>query len=238
MDQITVRFSEPVHVRAHHLRIGGPSQTEEPTFTKFDASFGPTGGFQAVWTLARPLRDGPVRLRLDGSSDASVTDRVGQRLDGEWVDAASRYPPGDERSGGDFAFRFNLMAGDADGSAKIDGFDLTLLLDNWARRQPQAHPRADLTADGRVDSFDLALVLAGWGSALVGLETSQENYTLDVLQVQASASRPVERNRPLLGISSFWSANRPSPVASHATSRPNRDWFDPDGVIDLVLLGN
>jgi len=75
-----------------------------------------------------------LRIRLDGTTGAAVTDLQGKVLDGDWTDTVSTYPSGDDVAGGDFAFRLNVLPVDTNG----DGFislnpDVQILLNQGGR---------------------------------------------------------------------------------------------------------
>ena len=59
-----------------------------------------------------------------------VTDREGNRLDGEWQDGTSSFPSGDGVPGGAFHFRLNVAPGDANQSGGVSIVDLGLLRDS------------------------------------------------------------------------------------------------------------
>jgi hypothetical protein len=116
-DQLIIRFSAPVNVGQNDLVLSGvlgPDGVEDATddygFTNFITETGPTGAFQAVWTLGSPLAIDKLLIKLDVTTGSAVTDLAGNQLDGEWTDASSTYPSGDGAAGGDFEFEFHSRA--------------------------------------------------------------------------------------------------------------------------------
>lgn len=56
-----------------------------------------------------------------------------------------------------------LKPGDVNGDAKVDIFDLSILLTNYSRTSA-TRATGDLNGDTRVDIFDLSILLGAWGS--------------------------------------------------------------------------
>jgi len=116
-DQVIIRFNEQVNVDQGDLVLTGVN-VGSYGYSGFQAETGPTGEYQAVWTLSAPIGSDKLRIRLDGTTGAAVTDMSSNVLDGEWVDSTSTHNSGDGSAGGDFAFRFNVLPSDSNG----DGF--------------------------------------------------------------------------------------------------------------------
>ena len=117
IDQITIRFSEPVAFVGDGLVVRAavgdgtvPNRYLAAFFSHSD------GGRTATWTLQTPI--GADRVLLDLPADA-VRDAAGSALDGEWDAATDAFPSGNGAPGGDFRFRFNVLPGDADRSGTV-----------------------------------------------------------------------------------------------------------------------
>ena len=110
IDQVSVRFDEPVVVLDRHLSVEGVNISDYGvTRMDYDAQT-----YTATWTLALPLRNDRVIVTLD-AGPGGVLDLDGHRLDGELFNA----PSGDGIPGGDFRFRLNVLPGDVDGSGAV-----------------------------------------------------------------------------------------------------------------------
>ena len=119
LDTINVRFSQDLN----------PSHAR-PSVTGLTAGDYPVAGFAydgethtATWTLAQPIANDRVQIRLERDVDlnpsvpswwwlAAPTPDV--ELDGEWSSGSSDFPSGDGLPGGDFLFSINVLPGDAD----------------------------------------------------------------------------------------------------------------------------
>ncbi len=145
LDQISIVFSEDMVVAAGDLKVFGVNQQQY--------AFAP-GGFAyddakhaATWTLAQPVLADKVLLRLADSVQSSS----GRALDGEWTDIAQVFSSGDGIPGGDFTFRFNVVAGDFDHSGTANITDIrtaaVAVLEN--------NVAADVNFDGIVNYVDL-----------------------------------------------------------------------------------
>ena len=167
IDQIIVRFSEPVDVGSGDLRVAGVNVHEyDITDFSYDRSTS-----TAIWTLDRPIRADKLRIEL---SDG-VRDESGFPLDGNWIDATSSFPSGDGVIDSDdaFRFRFNVLPGDAvaggpgsDGA--VDREDLFALIGGLGSNttRPRYNVRLDVDADGSIGVDDLRQVLLRVGSVL------------------------------------------------------------------------
>ena len=161
VDQVTIRFSQEVLVGHEDLTIAsGAGHTHE--MDNFATGIGPTGQFQAQWTLRNPIHNDTVRLQLNGTSSTGVRNRYGVLLDGEWTDSASAFPSGNGMAGGNFQFLLTVLAGDLNGNCTVDGGDLSALLSDWLQPVSKTDTRHDINNDGRIDGGDIALVLGQW----------------------------------------------------------------------------
>jgi len=117
-DQLIIRFSEQVNIDQGDLTLTG-ANVANYSFAGFTIETGPTGDFQAVWTLTSPLAADKLRIRLDGTTGGAITDTSGDVLNGEWIDTISTYPSGDIFAAGDFAFHFNVLPADFNGDGVV-----------------------------------------------------------------------------------------------------------------------
>ncbi len=151
MDQIQLRFSEPVTVRQEDLQVHGVRTADLPVAGfVLDAL-----ALAATWTLAGAMTVDKLRISLGDT----VTDLAGNALDGEWVDAVGNFPSGDGAAGGAFRFRFNVVPADIDFNGSVQATDL-IQVRNAQFQQPGTSGYAatlDINGDGRVSSNDLIL---------------------------------------------------------------------------------
>ncbi|MCA9239636.1 MAG: hypothetical protein KDA37_05530, partial [Planctomycetales bacterium] len=124
------------------------------------------------WLFDAPLPSDKYRIELDS---LSITDSDGNALDGEWVhlpgedlnsnlptwddfldDGAAQFPSGTGVSGGDFVFKFALLAGDVDQNGLVNSDDVTA----------QASAPVDIDGDGDTDTDDSNLITSLAGTSL------------------------------------------------------------------------
>lgn len=168
LDQIAVVFDRPWNVAANDLELTGVANA---AYTAVDAAFttapGDGGTFVATWTFAEPLEADRFLAVLHDVSTGDV------HLDGEWTNpgggkAASTFPSGNGQPGGDFAFRFNVLAGDANRDGQVDRTDAAHLAANGFVDAAQAgyDARHDLDGDGLVNVVDAVLASNRFGASL------------------------------------------------------------------------
>src|SRR5213079_2851642 len=81
-------------------------------------------------------------------------------------------PSGDGIPGGDFAFRFNVLRGDATQDGRVNALDLSFIKQrlNKSATNPGTvapySPFADLTADGTINALDLSAARARLNNTL------------------------------------------------------------------------
>ena len=129
---ISIRFSEEVLVAKNALQVINLDGTSPGTATGFSYDLSTE---TATWTFATPLTDGRYLLRLSDS----VFDLSHDALDGEFTNpwtlgdaGTSIMPSGDGTPGGEFRFRFTVLAGDTD----HDNIDGTTDYRNWQSYEP------------------------------------------------------------------------------------------------------
>ena len=157
---MSIRFDEQVLVADVDLAVFGV-RAFRYEFSDFDYD---DVTHIATWTLPQPVGNDRLLLDLDGGR-SGVVDTDGARLDGEWFGVQDSFPSGDGVGGGDFRFRLNLLAGDANRDGRVnavDWFDLRRKLKTTAAA-PGTGPAAysalhDLTGDGAINTPDLLTV--------------------------------------------------------------------------------
>ncbi len=156
INRISMVFSEDVNVSLDDLSVYGQN-VPQYAIAAFDYD---SVTRTATWTLEGNVDCDVLRLVL---SDA-VVDLVGNRLDGEWADAASAYPSGDGSAGGEFQMHINVLPGDADGNGTVGGSDLAVLSALFGGAA--AGIKADFNADGIVDAADYMMLKRSFGRSL------------------------------------------------------------------------
>ncbi|RIK82106.1 MAG: hypothetical protein DCC68_07185 [Planctomycetota bacterium] len=117
-------------------------------------SVGPAGTLFAIWNLA-----GGATLAADRYTftlgDLAATPG-GALLDGEWTTGASSFPSGNGAAGGDFAFEFRVLPGDADRDAAVDLADVAANVAAGFRTTADAgySPFHDIDGSGVVNFAD------------------------------------------------------------------------------------
>ena len=171
VNQIKITFSDNMAVEAGDLALAGVNIAD------YVATVGlAPGGFNynaatrtATWTFNQPFGNDKLRIDL---SDAA-TDVGGAALDGEWTDSTST-ASGNNSPGGDFRFRFNVLAGDVDGSGQTNRADLQA---NLARQftapgQPLYSGLHDVDGNAAINILDWAAIRDRSGATLPAGEPS------------------------------------------------------------------
>ena len=111
----------------------------------------------ATFTLSGPLTSNKYYLDL---LSAGITDSAGAALDGEWTTSASTFSAGsgDGAPGGNFIFRFNVVAGDASHDGKVSSSDTILVRNQTGQNDNATNYRDDINGDGKMSSSDMILV--------------------------------------------------------------------------------
>ncbi|MBN1590165.1 MAG: hypothetical protein JW888_11665 [Pirellulales bacterium] len=153
LDTITIVFGEDAVVAQEDLALYGVNvPTQVIAGFNYDAA-----NYIATWTFAQPI----IADRLWISLADVVQDPAGNRLDGEWQNAASEFPSGDGTAGGDFRFVMNVLPGDANGDGMVGPADASIMAAQWGYAGGWAP--GDFTGDGHVDSDDAAVLASHWG---------------------------------------------------------------------------
>lgn len=164
LDQVSITFSEDVHVQASDLSLSGATNTDY----QFSHFFYDPVEKVATWTLDAPLAaQERVLIDLDGDGSNPVEDLDGNILDGEWTDEVSNFESGNGTAGGDFEFRFNVLDADAYATGNVDYIDYIYI--RYAVGQDTTDPgynlRYDLDGSGTIKDSD-------WQHAITQLWTT------------------------------------------------------------------
>jgi Ca2+-binding RTX toxin-like protein len=172
IDRVRIKFTKDVVVGQNDLGVYGINTANYTTaIIAFD--YDPST-FTATWTFATPFTVDKLLLDLSDS----VTDLIGNHLDGEWTNPSpsggSNFPSGNGTPGGDFRFRINVLPGDIILANSVSIVDVNFL--SWRRGSVLGGPsytiRYDLNGDGVIDQVDWQLVSAANPSALPNGEPS------------------------------------------------------------------
>jgi hypothetical protein len=155
LDTISVVFSEPVSgVSLTSLALGDSGNNGGPSSgisVSGESNPSPT---VATFTLSGPLSSNKYYLDL---AAAGITDAAGAALDGEWTSGASTFAAGsgDGAPGGDFVFRFNVLAGDVNRDGKVSGSDVTKLRTITLGTDTAAEWQYDVNGDNKISGADV-----------------------------------------------------------------------------------
>jgi hypothetical protein len=169
VNQVVVRFDQPVNVDAGDLLVHGVRADYVPT------AVAPLPGMTNAYlfTLARPLGgDGTgalngdrLLLDLDGDAPGGVTPagRSGPLLDGD----------SDGQAGGDYRLRFNVLQGDATRNGAVNLFDAIDVLRGYGGVvgiSARYSLFRDLNGSGAITGGDVVLVRSRTGRALPAVQ--------------------------------------------------------------------
>jgi uncharacterized delta-60 repeat protein len=167
-------------------------------------------GDAAEWRFAAPLPDGNYTATLTG---AGVADVNGNLLDGN----------GDGVGGGDHAFDFFHLPGDANRNRRVDFTDLVRLAQNYDQGPMKTWGEGDFTGDGRVDFSDLVLLAQRYDTALPGAPPAAAPSA--AVATTTSAKRPTVAARELIQSDGTEAAPNPANAkkpAAFTVRRPAR----------------
>lgn len=182
-DTISITFTEDVNVQASDLTVYGLQTANRPVLSQFEYDIASMTG---TWTFTGWALGDNYLLQLSDS----VTDVLGNPLDGEWINpvsntvtnsSVSQFPSGDGNSGGDFSFAITLLPGDATLDGVVNQVDFDLLLNNWGMVDA-LFGDGDVNGDGFVAGSDLNDILIRWGfdySALTILSDMDGDWDVD-----------------------------------------------------------
>jgi hypothetical protein len=160
IQEISIRFSEDVHVNQNDLAITGMRPSYDVSSFSYNATT-----FTATWTLANPLLADHLTLALSADGPDPVRDAVGNHLDGEWTNplsaddpSGSVFPSGNGQPGGDFVFTINILPGDSNRDGAVSGLDYAVWAQNYLLWNGNAsYQQGDFNGDGLVTGVDYAI---------------------------------------------------------------------------------
>jgi hypothetical protein len=152
IDRVRIKFSEDVFIDASDLSVTGVSQS---VYEIAGFSYDPVSDV-AEWVFAEPFENDRILLDLDAGGDDPVRDLLGNRLDGEWTNWVSDGPSGNSVAGGDFAFRINVLRGDAVNYGTVQSTSLwAVYLSTGLDTEDAGYvPQYDLDGDGLIEATD------------------------------------------------------------------------------------
>lgn len=154
-NSVSIQFSEEVYATLNALQIINLDGTSPTNVTSFVYDLATQ---TATWTFDGPFADGRMLLRLSDS----VFDLDHESLDGEFTNpwslgqtSSSTLPSGDCEAGGEFRFRFTVLAGDTD----HDNIQGSVNYQNWRSYEPGMIHVATTTDefDGDLSFSDVSL---------------------------------------------------------------------------------
>ena len=157
IDRIDVHFSEDVasSFDASDLALIGGLAEYSPSY-----SFDETGTRLSLVLSAAVTRE---RFALSLNSNG-IVDEFGRKLDGEWATGNAR--SGDGNSGGQFNFRFNVLAGDSSGDGYVLINDLVPIYTQLGTAPDSTEQFLDSNGDGLLSGIDLGLIYPRLGQGL------------------------------------------------------------------------
>jgi hypothetical protein len=168
IDRIVVVFDRAWNVGPDSLELHGVNTADYATVdASFTAAAGDGETLVAKWTLASPIEADNLLAIVRSEIPGAVT------LDGDWTnptdgETGSVFPSGDGNTGGDFAFRFNVLAGDANRDGQVNTSDVAHLAQNGFVDALHANydARHDLDGNGVVNVVDAVLARDRIGASL------------------------------------------------------------------------
>ena len=164
VNQIRITFNEHVIVQREDFMLVG---VNVPAYSLLPGSGIPdTTGFHydqatltATWTLDTDIGVDKLLVLV---SDA-ITDAFGNSLDGEWMNGVTSGSSGDDTSGGDFEYRFDILHGDVNQTATVFSDDVILVRDSQFifPGNPLFDPLVDIDGSGTIFSDDVIGVRDG-----------------------------------------------------------------------------
>ncbi|WP_428306555.1 dockerin type I domain-containing protein [Lacipirellula sp.] len=158
IDKLIFKFSEDVQVLSGHLSLTGVGVAHvDVAEFEYDPQ-----SFTATWTLSTALPKNGYRVELDGDGILPIRDIFNNALDGEWTTSSSVYPSGNGVNGGDFAFEFRVLPGDADQNGVVNSLDhsAATALSGFTTASSGYAPLADVDGSGSISSTDADLISA------------------------------------------------------------------------------
>ncbi len=155
LDQISIVFSKPVSGATLSSLSLGDSGNNHGTSSGITVSGeSNTGTTVVTFTFSGALTSNKYYIDLAASG---ITDAAGAELDGEWTNGSSTFAAGsgDGAPGGDFIYRFNVLAGDVTGDGKVNTSDVTKLRSIALGNDSTSNWHYDINGDGRINTTDV-----------------------------------------------------------------------------------
>lgn len=150
LNQMSIAFTEDVEVAIGDLQATG---VNVPTYAANAFTYNPLT-YTATWTFSTPFGADNLTLNLSDT----VTDVVGNALDGEWTNQVSTGQSGDGTAGGDFSFRVNVLPADVNQDGIVDISDVQAVAARWL----QSSTIVDANGSGLVDVSEIQAIAAHW----------------------------------------------------------------------------
>ena len=172
LDRVSIRFTRDVIATEGDLRVAGVNLRGYPV-TGYDYD---DSTFTATWTFApAPVAD-KLMLALESGPAGIIDAATGLYLDGEWTNASTgSFPSGNGAAGGNFAFRVNVLSGDAVRGGGVNVIDAVQI--RRRRMFSAANPGGggytpflDVTGDGLLNDADVLVVRRNMGRNLPNAE--------------------------------------------------------------------
>ncbi|MCA9168517.1 MAG: cadherin domain-containing protein [Planctomycetales bacterium] len=152
IDTIYITFNEQIAgIEANDVTITGVNvESYELLDVSFDASIN-----TARVRLANSFGVDRIRIHVRDT----ITDIVGNPIDGEWTDYVSSLS-GDGTNGGDFDYRFNVLVGDVNQSNRVLANDTSIVRSKQLAvpSSPNYSVFADVNGSGRILANDTSIV--------------------------------------------------------------------------------
>ncbi|MGO9110801.1 MAG: dockerin type I domain-containing protein [Thermoguttaceae bacterium] len=158
VNTISIVFSKPVSgVSLSSLSLGDSSNNGGPSSGITVSSETNPSTTVATFTVSGPLTSNKYYLAL---AAAGITDAAGATLDGEWTTGVSTFAAGsgDGAPGGNFDFRFNVLAGDVNGDGEVSAADVTAMRSQALGPDNATNWRYDVNGDGKVSAVDVNVI--------------------------------------------------------------------------------
>ena len=148
LDTVSIVFSEPVSgVELASLSLINSSNNGGPSSGITVKGEATPSATVVTFTLSGPLPSNKYYLAL---AAAGIVDTAGATVDGEWTTSVSTFAAGSGEPGGDFDFRFNVLAGDVNGDGKVTAADFNLIRSHSSPTIDTTTWRYDINGDGKI----------------------------------------------------------------------------------------
>lgn len=219
IDRITLSFDEPVTITATALSLSGVNVADYPLTPSVAEG---VAAQSITWSLAVPIA--ADRLLVDLENEQTL-DAAGNRLDGEWIDAASTFPSGDGATGADFLFSFAVLPGDVNQSGTVTEADLAAAMQHvFSSFGSQGFdPLCDIDGNGLINIVDLIRIRNALATSLpAGAPSPPASPAAPAAIVAAADAAPAS---PAV-------ADSPTTAAANAASRGIARASQVDAVFD------